>query len=101
MDRNKVTVQTVMFPMPTKVSKGILVTTTLHGNTIIGPNAEEIDDRYDTSVTSDGMAEIWQGALKLAPNMQRRDVIATFAGLRPGGNADSLNPGRRLSPATL
>ena len=37
----------VLFPCPTPVSKGILVTRTIHGNVMIGPNAEEIDDKED------------------------------------------------------
>ncbi|MGC9393582.1 MAG: NAD(P)/FAD-dependent oxidoreductase [Anaerolineae bacterium] len=91
MDRAKVQINNVLFPVPSKVSKGILVTTTLHGNTLVGPNAEEIDDKTDVAVTADGMREIWKGAQKLVPGLSQRDVIATFAGLRPGGNAPCLN----------
>ncbi len=92
MDRNQVEINTVLFPVPTEISKGILVTTTLHGNTLVGPNAENIEDKTDVDVTPAGMAEIWAGALKLVPNLKQRDVIAVFAGLRPGGNAPCVNP---------
>jgi len=87
MDRNQVQVNNVLFPVPTEVSKGILVTNTLHGNVLVGPNAEEIEDKTNVDVTPDGMKEIWAGAQKLAPSLEYRDVIAVFAGLRPGGNA--------------
>jgi glycerol-3-phosphate dehydrogenase len=91
MDRARVQINArvscVLFPVPSKVSKGILVTTTLHGNTLIGPNAEEINDKTDVAVTAEGMQEIWKGEQKLVPGLSQRDVIATFAGLRPGGNA--------------
>ncbi|MEJ5311042.1 MAG: NAD(P)/FAD-dependent oxidoreductase [Anaerolineae bacterium] len=90
MDRARVQINNVLFPVPSKVSKGILVTTTLHGNTLIGPNAEEITDKTDAAVTAEGMREIWEGAQKLVPGLSQRDVIATFAGLRPGGNAPCL-----------
>ncbi len=90
MDRIKVQINNVLFPVPSKVSKGILVTTTLHGNTLVGPNAEEIADKTDAAVTAEGMREIWEGAQKLVPGLSQRDVIATFAGLRPGGNAPCL-----------
>jgi len=93
LDRNRFALQTVLFPVPTKISKGIVVTTTLHGNTIVGPNAENLEDREDTAVTANGLAEVWDGARKLVPTIDRRDVIAVFAGLRPGGNASSTNPG--------
>ncbi len=87
MDRNQVQVNNVLFPVPTEVSKGILVTNTLHGNVLVGPNAEEIEDKTNVDVTPDGMKEIWAGAQKLVPSLEYRDVIAVFAGLRPGGNA--------------
>jgi glycerol-3-phosphate dehydrogenase len=90
MDRIKVQINNVLFPVPSKVSKGILVTTTLHGNTLVGPNAEEIADKTDAAVTAEGMREIWDGAQKLVPSLSQRDVIATFAGLRPGGNAPCI-----------
>ncbi len=92
LDRNQFALDKVIFPVPGKISKGILVTTTVHGNTIIGPNAEEIDDRTDTAVTKAGMHEVWDGALKLVPGLTQRAIIALFAGLRPGGNAPTLNP---------
>lgn len=87
MDRNQLQINNVLFPVPTKVSKGILVTTTLHGNTLVGPNAQEIEDKADVAVTADGMRAIWEGAKKLVPSLDPRHVIAVFAGLRPGGNA--------------
>lgn len=92
LDRNQVQINNVLFPVPTTVSKGILVTTTVHGNAIVGPNAEEIDDKGDTAVTAAGMGEIWAGARKLVPELSQRAVIAVFAGLRPGGNAPSPDP---------
>jgi len=92
LDRNRFTLNSVLFPVPTKVSKGIVLTTTLHGNVIVGPNAEELDDKEDTAVTAAGLDEVWNGARKLVPTINKRDVIAVFAGLRPGGNAPSANP---------
>jgi len=93
LDKAEVTISNVMFPVPTRLSKGILVTTTTHGNTIIGPNSHEVEDRDDTSITSDGIQEIWDGALKLAPGLHQRSIIATFAGLRATGNARCETPG--------
>lgn len=91
-DRAEITINNVLFPVPTPVTKGILVTTTIHGNTIIGPNAKDIQDKEDRSVTREGLEEVWQGALKLVPKLELKHVIAVFAGLRAGGNAPSPNP---------
>ena len=92
-DRAEVTVNSVLFPVPTKVSKGILVTTTVHGNVIAGPNAHEIGDKEDRSVSREGLDEIWRGAASLIPNLSLKHAIAVFAGLRPGGNAPCQAPG--------
>lgn len=91
MDRNQIQIQNVLFPVPNAISKGILVTTTLHGNTLIGPNAENIEDKTGVDVTPEGMDEIWEGGKKLVPGLDRRHIIAVFAGLRPAGNAPCLN----------
>jgi len=93
LDRAEITVNNVLFPVPTSVSKGILVTTTVHGNTIIGPNAQDIQDKEDRSVTQGGLEEVWQGATKLVPKLDLKHVIAVFAGLRASGNASCPAPG--------
>jgi glycerol-3-phosphate dehydrogenase len=72
----------VVFPTPTKKSKGILVCTTTHGNTFIGPNANEQDSKEDKAVTTPGMNEIIASAKKLIPNLPMGAAITEFAGLR-------------------
>ncbi len=72
----------VLFPIPDKNSKGILVTPTVHGNLLLGPNSNSVNDKEDLSVSRDGLNEIYQGASKLVPGITRQDVIANFAGLR-------------------
>ncbi|MFX1414503.1 MAG: NAD(P)/FAD-dependent oxidoreductase, partial [Promethearchaeota archaeon] len=44
-DRNAMHLNKILFPIPTKVSKGILVCPTIHGNTFVGPNAQNITDK--------------------------------------------------------
>ena len=90
-DRNEITINNVLFPVPTKAGKGILVTTTVHGNTIAGPNAENLPDKEDRSVSAAGLQEVASGAKKLVPGLEMRFTIALFAGLRAGGNAPSPN----------
>ena len=93
LDRAEITINNVLFPVPSDVSKGILVTATLHGNTIVGPNAQNIENKEDKSVSPEGMAELFDGAYKLIPGINMRYVIATFAGLRASGNAQCVTPG--------
>lgn len=81
-DRNAIQINKILFPMATKVSKGILVCPTLHGNTFIGPNAQNITDREDFSTTTAGLKEILEGGKKLIPDLPVRSSIRNFAGLR-------------------
>jgi glycerol-3-phosphate dehydrogenase len=90
-DSAEIRTRNIYFPVPTEKGKGILVTNTVHGNTIVGPNANVIDDKENTSSTKEGLDEIAEGARKLIPSINLRSVIATFVGLRPMGNARSLN----------
>ena len=76
-------VKGVIFPTPSKTSKGILVCTTTHGNTFVGPNAQDqADDKENTAVTPQGMAEIINSARKLLPNIPVGAAITEFGGLR-------------------
>jgi glycerol-3-phosphate dehydrogenase len=93
LDRADIQINNVLFPVPTVKGKGILVTTTLHENTIIGPNSTSLHDKEDRSVTSAGMDEIWEGARRLIPALNPRYTIAVFAGLRACGNAPCETPG--------
>jgi glycerol-3-phosphate dehydrogenase len=81
-DRNAIQLNKILFPMATKVSKGILVCPTLHGNTFVGPNAQNITDREDISTTTAGLKKILEGGMKLVPSIPARSSIRNFAGLR-------------------
>ena len=78
-------VQQILFPVPTPVSKGIVVTPTVDGNILIGPNAHEVGDKNDSATTSRGLDEVFSGALGLMPRLAEKNnmIIANFCGLRP------------------
>ena len=71
-----------MFQVPTVMGKGVLITPTTHGNLIVGPNAEDIDDRLDTSTTAEGLEEVLSKAQLTYPGLTLRNVITTFSGIR-------------------
>lgn len=83
----------VFFPVPSSTSKGILVLASTHGNVLVGPNSQPVENKADASVTHSGLEEIWNGARQLIPELNPRHIIATFAGLRATGNAPSQTPG--------
>ena len=84
------TVHSVLFPCPTPISKGIMVTRTIHGNVLLGPNANTISDKDDLRVSAAGLEEVWAGACRLVPSLQKRDIIRSFAGLRAAGSCDDF-----------
>ncbi len=76
-----------IFQPPTKKGKGILVSPTVDGNILVGPNAEDIIDPYDTSTTTPGQTEIFQGARISVPAVSERNIITSFAGVRAVSNS--------------
>ena len=71
-----------VFSLPDKMGKGVLVTPTTHGNLLVGPNAEDVDDKENTSTSAAGTSFIKERALKSVPDVPYRSVITGFAGLR-------------------
>ena len=76
----------VFFPVPIKETKGILVTTTTHGNVIIGPNADVINNKEDKSTTHQGEDYVFNNAKKMFPSLDLKHVISQFSGIRATGN---------------
>ncbi|MGB6371158.1 MAG: NAD(P)/FAD-dependent oxidoreductase, partial [Atribacterota bacterium] len=72
----------ILFPIPTKLSKGILVAPTVQGNLLIGPNSYRVKEKDDLSTTKPGIREVYAGATKLIPHLPHQDLINSFAGLR-------------------
>lgn len=73
----------VLFPVPSKNSKGMLVIPTAEGTTMIGPTAEMIDDKEDLTTSSANLDKIFTMAKHMVPSVSRRDIITAFTGLRP------------------
>ena len=71
-----------MFQCPTKMGKGVLVSPTTHGNILLGPTADDIDDGYDTATTRSGLDEALSKARLTWQNVNLRQVITTFSGIR-------------------
>lgn len=71
-----------MFQCPTKMGKGILVSPTVHGNLLLGPSAEDIEDDADTATTSMGLKEVLDKARLTWKNASPRGTITTFSGIR-------------------
>ena len=75
-------VKHTVFQCPSKLGKGILVTPTVHGNLLVGPDAEIIEAKEDLSTTSENLEYIRNTAAKTTNKINFREGIRNFAGLR-------------------
>ncbi len=71
-----------IFTCPTKKGKGILVSPTVDGNLLLGPTADEIDDKEDVSTTAEGISTIIASANKVCKKVPLYNSITSFAGIR-------------------
>ena len=74
----------IVFPVPSKEKgKGVLAVPTVHGNTLLGPNSDDLDDPDDNGTTENGLATVRAGLNKTLKNIPLNRSIRTFAGVRP------------------
>jgi glycerol-3-phosphate dehydrogenase len=80
----------LLFPLPSKISKGSLVIKTADGNPMIGPTADDIEDKEDLATSDEGLMKVLSGAGKMLPSLEASDIIAYFAGVRPVAGSDFI-----------
>lgn len=74
-------VKHIVFQCPSRAGKGVLVAPTVHGNLIVGPNAEPAGPD-DTVTTRLGLEAVAASARKSIPSLDLRQSIRNFAGVR-------------------
>jgi glycerol-3-phosphate dehydrogenase len=80
----------LIFPLPQKDTKGILVIKTSDGNPMIGPTSHDVIDKEDLSTSRIGFDEVVKSVKRLVPSINENDIIAYFAGLRPVAGDDFI-----------
>jgi glycerol-3-phosphate dehydrogenase len=75
-------VDMTIFQCPSEKGKGVLISPTVHGNLIIGPNAQSVPTPEHTETSAAGLDEIRTAAARSAPGVRYGAVITSFAGLR-------------------
>ena len=83
-------VRSTIFQCPNENGKGVLVSPTVHGNLIVGPNAVNISDPDGTENTAAGLAFVREMALKSVPSISFRDNIRNFSGVRANHPEDDF-----------
>ena len=79
-----------IFQLPTKLGKGVLVTPTVDGNILIGPNAVDTEDRDNLDTTKEGLEEIINKARLSIKNIPTNKIITSFSGLRARTDKDDF-----------
>lgn len=87
-------VEHTIFSAPTEKGKGVLVTPTVDGNILVGPNSHNVNNPYDVKTTKEGMDEISKFAVKYFPGLDMGKAIRTFSGIRatPDGGDFIVKP---------
>lgn len=80
----------LLFPLPSGNSKGVLVIKTSDGNPMIGPTAQDICDKEDLGTSDEGLTKVLAAVQKMIPSINKSDIIAYFAGLRPVAGDDFI-----------
>ncbi|WP_230954154.1 NAD(P)/FAD-dependent oxidoreductase [Burkholderia stagnalis] len=76
-------IRTILLPVPTERTKGVVVVRTAFGNVLVGPTAEEQQDRVHASVEEATLKSLAAKAAELVPPLANVPVNAIYAGLRP------------------
>ena len=77
-------VTSVIYPVPSEKGKGVLLVPTIHGNVLLGPNSEFVEDKGDVSC-DEQLDQVSEQVHRLMPNLPMMNVIRSFAGCRPVG----------------
>ncbi|WP_457575395.1 FAD-dependent oxidoreductase [Desulfomarina sp.] len=75
-------INSVILPVPSERTKGIVLFPTIFGNMMVGPTAEDQDSRDDASVTEDVLNMLVEKAVTMLPALAGIPVTATYAGIR-------------------
>ena len=72
----------VLLPVPTAITKGVLISPTVYGNILLGPTAEDLPDKTATNTSENGLQSLLEKGKKILPKLLDEEITATYAGLR-------------------
>jgi glycerol-3-phosphate dehydrogenase len=75
-------VEHIVLAVPTGTTKGVLLAPTVFGNVLLGPTADDVQDKDDTSSTREGLAYLMAEGKRIMPELLGYEVTAVYAGLR-------------------
>ncbi|MGO4635438.1 FAD-dependent oxidoreductase [Streptomyces sp. 2RAF24] len=81
-------VRHILLPVPGALGKGVLIAPTVYGNVMLGPTAEDLDDKTATGSTAEGLAALRAQGRRILPPLLDEEVTAVYAGLRAATGAE-------------
>ena len=94
-------VRNILLPVPTGRTKGVLVSPTVFGNVMLGPTAEDLDDKTDTSSSAAGLTGLLEHGRRILPALLGEEITAVYAGLRPATDNPDFRLAVRLDDHTV
>lgn len=88
-----------IFPLPTKLGKGVLITPTVDGNFLIGPTSEDGEDI--TKTTDSGLNDIKKKAGLILNNINFKNAIREFSGVRVISGDDFIIEKSQKQPGVI
>jgi len=76
-------ISSIILPVPTERTKGVVVTRTIFGNVLVGPTAEEQKERDSAPVDETMLKDLVAQAVRIVPALSHVGITASYAGLRP------------------
>jgi glycerol-3-phosphate dehydrogenase len=76
-------ISSIVLPVPTERTKGVLVARTAYGNLLVGPTAEDQEDRLIATTEQAVLEALIARGQRILPSLVHESVVAAFAGLRP------------------
>lgn len=86
-----VKVSHIISSVPSAKTRGVLVIPTVDNNMIIGPTADDVEDKTDRMTTNQGLEQVRTQALQMIPGLRFEDTIAQFVGSRPTRTPEGYN----------
>jgi len=76
-------INSILLPVPSATTKGVVVCPTIFGNLLVGPTAEDQDDRSEAALDEQVLQGLKAEGVRILPGLKDQLVTATYAGLRP------------------
>ncbi|MFV0382624.1 NAD(P)/FAD-dependent oxidoreductase [Paracoccus sp. (in: a-proteobacteria)] len=73
----------ILLPVPTGVTKGVVLCRTVFGNLLVGPTAEDQQERDDAALDPTVLRALRETGESILPALAGQEVTAAYAGLRP------------------